>query len=353
MKLKFVILTVLFFFTFKVFPQQNHVYKPLLKAADSIAASGFSGVIMVKLPGQDPEFWASGLKNRERGTPISRNDLFNIFSLGKSLTAATAVKLSEEGKLDLNKTIADYLPDSDIPNAEKITVKHLLGHSSGLGNYMNSPLYEFDAAKPLPLDSIISVIEKQELILETPGEGFSYSNSGYIVLGAIIEAVTGKPYKMVLEEKILNPAGIKEAFFSYDHPLQMQYYEDNSVINNAFPATSSDGGLIMNARALGKFIELLSSDYFSEASKKQLFEVITALPDRGDRSNAGIAASFLTYTYGNGCRVIGNNGGFHGTNSAFRIVNRPNGEKITLVLLTNEVGKVGSAVNALEKIAAY
>ena len=214
-----------FLFTFILssvaFAQDNPAFDQLTNTADSLIASGYSGVILLDKPDQNPALFSGGLKNRADSIPVEEDDRFNIFSLGKSLTAAIILKLAEEGKLQLKDSISRFLPDSEIPNAEKITIEQLLGHTSGLGNYMDSPLYEFDAQKRLSINDIMNIIEKQDLVFNTPGKKFSYSNSGYIILGAIIEAVENKPYKNVLEEKILKPAGIENAAFSYEQPLEV------------------------------------------------------------------------------------------------------------------------------------
>ena len=107
----------------------------------------------------------------------------------------------------------------------------------------------------------------------------------------------------------------------------------------------------MTAEDLSNFIDLLSSDYFSKDSQEKFVTPIVSLPPKGNMANTGIAASLLVYTAENGTEIMGNNGGFHGTNSVFRVLTKPNGEKIKLVLLSNEVKEVGAALKALEKVA--
>ena len=322
----------------------------ILIAADSIVNSNFSGIIAVNTLDGNTEFFVGGMANRELEQPVDENQLFNLLSLGKSLTAAVIVKLAQEGKLELSDTIGKYLPDREIPNQDKITIKQLLSHTSGLGDYMNTEDFYALPGSKVNIESLLSIIEKQPVQKE-PGESFVYSNSGYIVLGALIEAVEGDRYKDILREKILGPVGIKRNGFSIEDKY-VKYYlaESSEPVNDKFPPASSDGGIWMSANDLSKFLSFLFSDQFTEESRSLLFNRIFQFPDRGERKNGGLASSFLVYEYPGEVKVIGNNGGYKGsTYSAFRILYNQKGETVMATVLSNQKDTAGPAMRALEE----
>lgn len=280
---------------------------------------------------------------------MDENQLFNLLSLGKSLTAAVIIKLAQEGKLELHDVVEKYLPERNIPNQNKITIRQLLSHSSGLGDYMTAEDYKNRPRSKVNLDTLLSLVENQS-VNKNPSESVVYSNSGYIILGAIIEAIEKKPYKKVLMEKILEPAAIEEVYFSGDNREVKYYVEDSEEpVNRDFPPAFSDGGVWMNAKDMSKFLSFLFSDELTEESRNLLFQRIINFPNRGEVKNAGLGASFIVYEYPKGVKVIENNGGYKGsTYSAFRIMYNEKGEKIIATVLSNQKDTAGSAMEVLE-----
>lgn len=326
--------------------QENNI----LRVADSIADGEFSGAIVIDNKFGQKKIFTHGMAHEKMEQSIEENQLFNLLSLGKSLTAAVVVKLAQEGKLDLKDTIHEYLPNRNIPNQDRITIRQLLSHTSGLGDYMTAEEYESLPKSKADLDQLLSIIEKQP-VREEPGASFVYSNSGYIVLGAIIEAIEKETYEKVLREKVLNPAGIEKVRLSGGEN-EVRYYSTQSrqPINEDFPPASSDGGIWMNAKDLSKFLNFLLSDAYTEESHALLFNRVLHFPDRGERKNGGLASSFLVYEYPGEVKVIGNNGGYKGsTYSAFRILYNQKGEKVFAIVLSNKEDTAGPAIRALEE----
>jgi CubicO group peptidase (beta-lactamase class C family) len=141
-------------------------------------------------------------------TPDTR---FLIGSVTKNFTVALILQLMEEGRLDVQAPISTYLPDYPAEVGDRVTVHHLLTHASGIPSYTG--LAEFRTmivANPQTPESLIGYVEDRELEFE-PGAEFRYNNSGYVLLGMIVEAVTGKPWAEVLEERILDPLGMETA----------------------------------------------------------------------------------------------------------------------------------------------
>jgi len=144
-----------------------------------------------------------GSANMEWNIPNQPDTKFRLGSITKQFTALLIVKLAEEGKIKLDVPITTYLPDYPKENGDKITINNLLTHTSGIPNYTSAPNFLKEKAKN-PYSPADFVKTFSSLPLEfKPGEKFAYSNSGYFLLGYIIEKITGKTYEQYLQEIIL------------------------------------------------------------------------------------------------------------------------------------------------------
>lgn len=151
---------------------------------------------------------AFGIADRESGTPNRPDTPTPIYSITKPFTAIILLQLVKEGRVDLGGTLRQYLPDFDFSEADRITVHHLLSHTSGIPDYMLAiPGYMNYQPPNLSRDSVLSIIETLPLEFP-PGQGFAYSNTGFVLVARIIERVTGKSYGKVLEERIFRPLGM-------------------------------------------------------------------------------------------------------------------------------------------------
>jgi CubicO group peptidase (beta-lactamase class C family) len=199
------------------------------------ARERFSGVVLVAQNGEVLFRKAYGLANREWEVPNTIDTKFRIGSLTKQFTSFMIMRLVEHGKIDLSGTICDYLPFYRKDTGTKITIHHLLTHTSGLPMFSKSPLPE-ERLGPYPVREFVEKYCSDDPGFE-PGSGFLYSNCGYFLLGAVIESVTGKTYEACLDETILNPAGMMNT--GYDHPERILprrasgYGIDNGVLFNA------------------------------------------------------------------------------------------------------------------------
>lgn len=164
---------------------------------------------------------ASGLADVEKKIPMKPDDLMFSGSVGKTYVAAVILKLYEQGLIDLKAKVISILKDTDwflrIGNAPDITVEMLLNHTAGIPEYVyHKELWE--AIKENP-DKVWSVEERLSYIINDPpanppGEGWAYSDSHYLILGLIIEKVTGRSYYEVLDELILGPCNLNNTFHS-------------------------------------------------------------------------------------------------------------------------------------------
>jgi CubicO group peptidase (beta-lactamase class C family) len=168
----------------------------------------FNGSVLVADNGKVIFKKGYGDANKEWNIPNTPDTKFRLGSITKQFTATLVLQLVEEGKIRLDGKVADYLPEYPKPMGEKITIHHLLTHSSGIPNYTGFPNFRRELSKltSAPAD-FIKVFWNLPLDFE-PGSKFSYSNSGYFLLGVILEKVTGKSYARLLDEKIFKPLGM-------------------------------------------------------------------------------------------------------------------------------------------------
>ncbi|MCZ6696712.1 MAG: serine hydrolase [Acidobacteria bacterium] len=180
--------------------------------ADLTKRDLFSGSLLVSRKGEILFEGAYGLANREAGVPNHPKTMFDLGSITKAFTKIAAGQLIRDGKIAIDDTILDHIPD--YPNREagkKITIAHLLNHSSGLGDIFDGRFLELRKSLIAPRD-FFTLFADRPLLFE-PGERRQYSNAGYILLGAIIEAASGQPYDEYIMEKIFDPAGMDRSGF--------------------------------------------------------------------------------------------------------------------------------------------
>lgn len=178
------------------------------------AENRFSGAVLV-LHGDSLLFQqAYGFANREKKLPNRLSTEFNIGSINKEFTAVAIAQLAEKGKLDLDDNISRWLPDFPKPAAEKITIRQLLQHRAGTGDYLMQDNFRKAAAAITTVDQLYQLIKDQPLLYK-PGQSQQYSNSGYVVLGRIVEAAADIDYYEFVRKNIYRPAKMEHSE-SYD-----------------------------------------------------------------------------------------------------------------------------------------
>lgn len=169
----------------------------------------FNGAALVAENGKVVYKGGFGMANMEWGIPNTPDTRFRLGSITKQFTAMLALQLVEQGQIKLDGKLSDYLPDYRKDVGEKVTIHHLLTHTSGIPSYTSAPgFFENVSRNPYKVADFVKKYASNDLEFE-PGAKFSYNNSGYFLLGAIIERVTGKSYEQALKENILDPAGMK------------------------------------------------------------------------------------------------------------------------------------------------
>jgi CubicO group peptidase (beta-lactamase class C family) len=184
----------------------------LARMMDRICEQGlFSGSVLVAA-GNDIIFErACGLADRELHTPINPDTRLNIGSMSKMFTAVAVAQLAERGLLSYDDPLGEFLDEEwlDPGVAERVKVHHLLSHTSALGDYMRNAPHGEDVGEHRTLDDYRDLVAGDTLAFE-PGSDWLYSATGYLLLGAIIESVSGQDYFTYVQENILDPAGMDD-----------------------------------------------------------------------------------------------------------------------------------------------
>lgn len=179
----------------------------IVLAAYSADAPGASVIVVRK--GKTLYRGARGLANLELGVPLRPESVFRIGSITKQFTAAAILLLADEGKLSLADSITKFLPDYHV-QGHLVTIQHLLSHTSGVPNYTELADWRATRRNDVSVQQLVDIFQDKPFDF-APGERWKYDNSGYILLGAIIEKVSGQKFADFLQSRIFEPLGMKDS----------------------------------------------------------------------------------------------------------------------------------------------
>ncbi|MEJ2548780.1 MAG: serine hydrolase, partial [Gemmatimonadota bacterium] len=204
-------------------PLSSHA-KPIDEIVTAFYDAGqFNGSVLVAENGEVIYEGGFGWANIEWEIPNTPDTKHRIGSVTKQFTSALVLQLMEEGEIELDAPIDTYLPGYPEPQGSEVTVHHLLNHTSGIPSYTGLPEFGDEMMRdPYTPDELIDVVAGLPLEFE-PGTRWAYNNSGYFILGRIIENVTGEEYDDVLRERLLEPLGLDDS--GYDHYEEIQPHE--------------------------------------------------------------------------------------------------------------------------------
>lgn len=264
----------------------------------------FSGIVLIAQNGKPFYHKAFGLANREQNIPNTTATLFDIGSMNKTFTSIVIKQLIDEGKLRYDSKLTAYIQGFEAEQADQITVEQLLNHESGFGeyhdyDYFNSPKSERTLQK---------IVEKAKTmpLLFSPGEGQEYSNTGYVLLGGIIEAVTKKSYFDNVADRIVKPLGLKNTYLQnlekYQDRIAYGYYYSplGDLIRNETlqDEPNPDGGFLSTTADILTFYRSYFYDHLllSEHIKIQdpYFQQLAQLPKGKAPLTAGGFEGFNT-----------------------------------------------------------
>lgn len=289
------------------------------------AADEFSGAVLLARNDQVVFEKAYGLANKDTKTPNKVDTKFNIGSMSKMFTAVAIAQLAERGKLSFNDAVGKLLPDYPNKEVAKVTVHQLLTHTSGMGSYHNETYFS-NLDKMKTVADLLPLFVNNPLAFE-PGTKWQYSNAGYVVLGLIIEKVSGQDYFDYVKQNIFKPAGMVNTD-SYETgkavpnlalgytKMQFSGGRSDTRQQNRRPAKGSPaGGGYSTVEDMLKFSVALRSN-------KLLSQKYTELVMKGQVETQGAGAKYA-YGFGdkeiNGQRIVGHNGGAPGIGANFDI----------------------------------
>jgi CubicO group peptidase (beta-lactamase class C family) len=222
----------------------------------------FNGTVLVAESGKVIYKKGFGLANMEWDIPNHPDTKFRLGSITKQFTSMLIMQLVEQGKIKLDAKLSDYLPDYRKDTGDKVTIHHLLTHTSGIPSYTGLPRFFQDVSRThYSVDEFVKKYCSGDLQFE-PGSKFSYNNSGYFLLGAIIEKVTGKPYEQVLKERIFDPLGMKDT--GYDH--------HDSILNKRASGYERTPAGIINAPYLDMSLPYAAGSMYSTVEDLYLWD---------------------------------------------------------------------------------
>ncbi len=170
----------------------------------------FMGSVAVSQNGKTVYSKSIGFADVEKSIKSNENTKFRIGSISKTFTATLVLKAMEENKLKLTDKLDKYFPT--VPNAAKISIDNLLNHHSGIHNFTNDPEYVSYMTEPKTEAEMVAIIAKAPSDFEPDSKG-EYSNSNYVLLSYILEKVYKKPFKTIVDEKIIKPLGLKNTYY--------------------------------------------------------------------------------------------------------------------------------------------
>lgn len=252
-----------------ILPLPNTIQEQL----DEAIGHGFDGMIVyVDQAGQPPRYFASGWHNRDTKIPAYPQALFKIASISKLYDAVAVTKLVNDGRLSLDKTIADYLPElvGSIENADKITLRLMIQHRSGIPNFTDAP--GFWAAPTETFEESLALIQNQPANFE-PGEDYEYCNTNYLLINKIMDDELGYTNFQFIQEEILDPLNLKNTHASLNevniNNVMSGYHE-----GYAYDLKENDHGMHATAEDVGIFLRALNDGSLFEPGEQEIYASI-------------------------------------------------------------------------------
>lgn len=235
---------------------------------------GFDGIIVyVNQTGKAPAFYAAGWKNRENKIPADPHSLFKIASVGKLYDAVAITKLVHAKRLSLDKTLADYFPElvGRIDNADRITLRMMVKHRSGIPNLTDTPNFWTNPPK--------SSKEALERVLDLPANfepdaDYQYSNTNYLLISELIKKVTGFNKFHYIKDEILTPLGLRNTFGSI-HEVNMDDVMSGYYVGVEEDIKAADyGSMLATAEDVGLFLRALNDGSVFKPGEQEIYSSI-------------------------------------------------------------------------------
>lgn len=292
-----------------------------------------------------------GMANLELGVAIEPDMIFRIGSITKQFTAVSILMLMEQGKLSLSDEITKFLPDYPT-QGHKITVEHLLTHTSGIKSYTGMAEWRPLWRKDLKLTELIDIFKNQPMEF-APGAKWNYNNSAYVLLGAIIEKVSGQSYADFVEKNIFAPLGMTQSFYDNTQriiPRRAAGYSRNAgkFVNAEYLSMShphAAGSLMSTVDDLAKWdAALYTEKLVKQESLKKAWTAFVLNDGKPTTYGYGWGVNTLQ-----GMQMITHSGGINGfTCDAVRLPET----RVYVAILTNREGGVGNLAKKIAVLAS-
>jgi D-alanyl-D-alanine carboxypeptidase len=306
---------------------------------DYMAMKHIPGLSIAVVRGSDTLMMTGfGVANRGPGRPSTASTVYRIGSITKQFTAAAIMRLVDRGKIALDDRLSKYLPD--VPKHwHATTIRQLLNHTSGIHSFTASPEWPKRQAEDMTPRQIIALVTKDSLDFPT-GTAFSYNNTGYILLGMILEAVSGQTYAAHLQRELFVPLGLTQTNYCPSHPTDTLfadgYAADGDTVKPAqflnMTQPYAAGAICSTVRDLAKWQRALANGGVVSADAYRLMISSDTLPNGNP---IGYGFGLATGQLGTH-RYITHNGGINGfTSTGFHF---PDDSTEVVILVNSESG---------------
>lgn len=240
---------------------------------DEAIDHGFDGIVVfIDEGGKPPAFYAAGWHDRDNKIPANPHALFKIASISKLYDAVAVTKLVNDGRLSLDKTIAEYLPDLEgrIENADKITLRLMIQHRSGIPNFTDTP--DFWAAPTQTYEESLALILDKPADFK-PGKKYEYCNTNYLLINKIMNNELGYDNFKFIQEEILTPLNLVHTFGSLKD-VNMDDVMSGYHVGHPFDLKEDDHGMLATAEDVGIFLRALNDGSLFEPGEQEIYSSI-------------------------------------------------------------------------------
>lgn len=332
-------------------PAAMAAYAEQLLDAQKLGRDGPGVTVLVARGDQLLYKGARGMASIELGVPLQPDQLMRIGSVTKQIAAAALLKQIDDGKAKLEDPLSKYLPD--YPNGAKITLLQLLNHTSGVKSYTGIAGYMHNPIRR-DLSTAELVKEFKDLPVDfAPGEKWAYNNSGYVLLGAVVEAISGKSWHQQIDDALLNPAQITSVHYQAGDKLFKGMAQGHTLNARREVAPAgilsmtqphAAGALIANTEGLWRWNQALhGGKLISKASYERM--TTPEGPAKAHHYGFGIGSGTLR-----DWTLLSHGGGIHGFSSLLSYLPQ---SQVTVVILRNSDGPGFATDLVSRKLAAF
>lgn len=252
-----------------VLPLPNTVQEQMDEAIDH----GFDGMLVyIEQAGSSPQYYASGWHDRDAKIPAKPDALFKIASISKLYDVVAVTKLVGEGRLSLDKSLVEYLPElkGRIENADKITLRLMIQHKSGIPNFTDAP--GFWAMPELTYEESLALILDKPANFQ-PGEDYEYCNTNYLLINKIMDDELAYSNFLYVKEKVLLPLSLNNTFSTLGE-VEMDDVMSGYHVGYPYDLKENEHGMLATAEDVGIFLRALNDGSFFTAEESEIYASI-------------------------------------------------------------------------------